>query len=173
VKSTNSVTNQLKELSLSPVGGPASSVSSNPTKSVDVHSVQLSTNPNGSQPPGGNKKKGRNNPKDGKNGNKSKDNNEKMGNSVGEGKREKCKAKFPCKLSTDDHLTHLCPKLAEAVRLLAQSPVVLTNPFPHNQCLASSSSNTGNEVGGGQNQQSQDGDCLCINMVDAKIDVAT
>jgi hypothetical protein len=30
-----------------------------------------------------------------------------------------------------------------------------------------------NAAGGGQNQQSQDGDRLCINMVDAKIDVAT
>jgi hypothetical protein len=50
---------------------------------------------------------------------------------------------------------------------------VLTNPFPHNQHLASSSSNAGNAVGGGQNHQSQDGDRLCINMVDAKIDVAT
>jgi hypothetical protein len=47
------------------------------------------------------------------------------------------------------------------------------NPFPHNQHLASSSSNSGNEAGGGQNQQSQDGNCLCINMVHEKIDVAT
>jgi hypothetical protein len=81
--------------------------------------MQSSTNPNGSQPPGGNKKKGRNNRKGGKNVNKSKDNNEKTGNSVGEGKREKRKAKFLCKLCTDDHLTHLCSKLAEAARLLA------------------------------------------------------
>jgi hypothetical protein len=59
VKSADSETNQLKELSLSQsVGGPASSVSSNPTQSADVHSMQSSTNPNGSQPPGGNKKKG-------------------------------------------------------------------------------------------------------------------
>jgi hypothetical protein len=155
VKSTDSVTNQLKELSLSQsAGGPASSVSSNPTQSADVHSVQSSTNPNGNQQPGGNKKKGRNNRKGGKNGNKPKDNNnnEKMGSNVGEGKREKRKVKFPCKLCTDDHLTHLCPKLAEAARLLAQSPIVLTNPFPHNQHLASSSSNTGNAAGGGQNQ---------------------
>ena len=49
---------------------------------------------------------------------------------------------------------------------------MLTNPFPH-QHLASSSSNVGNVAGGGQNQQSQDGDRLCINMVDEKIDVAT
>jgi hypothetical protein len=90
--------------------------------------VQSLTNPNGSQPPGGNNKKGRNNPKDGKNGNKSKDNNEKMGNSVGEGKREKCKAKFPCKISTDDHLTHLCPKLVEAV-VNSQNETVLSAEF--------------------------------------------
>jgi hypothetical protein len=67
----------------------------------------------------------------------------------------------------------LCPKLVEVARLLAQSPVVLANPFPHNHHLASSSSNTENAAGGGQNQQSQDGDHLCINMVDAKIHVAT
>jgi hypothetical protein len=59
------------------------------------------------------------------------------------------------------------------MRLLVQSLAVLTNPFPHNQQLASSSSNAGNVVGGGQNQQLQDGDRLCINMVDVKIDVAT
>jgi hypothetical protein len=40
VKSADSVTNQLKELSLSQsVGDPTSYVSSNPTQSVDVHSV--------------------------------------------------------------------------------------------------------------------------------------
>jgi hypothetical protein len=68
VKSTDLVTNQLKELSLSQsAGGLASSMSSNPTQSVDVHSMQSLTNPNGSQQPGGNKKKGRNNRKGGKN----------------------------------------------------------------------------------------------------------
>jgi hypothetical protein len=89
VKSADSVTNQLKELSLSQsAGGPASSVSSNPTQSADVHSVQSSSNPNGNQQPGGNKKKGCNNRKGGKNGNKPKDNNnnEKTSNNAGEGK---------------------------------------------------------------------------------------
>jgi hypothetical protein len=64
------------------------SVNSNPTQSVDVHSVQSSTNPNGNQQPRGNKKKGRNSRKGGKNGNKPKDNNnnEKMGSNAGEGK---------------------------------------------------------------------------------------
>jgi hypothetical protein len=49
VKSIDSLMNQLKELSLSQFArGPTSSVSSNPTQSTDVHSVQSSTNPNGS-----------------------------------------------------------------------------------------------------------------------------
>jgi hypothetical protein len=93
VKSADLVTSQLKELSLNQsVGGPTSSVSSTPTQSVDVHSVQSSTNPNGNQQPGGNKKKGRgNNRKGGKNNNKPKDNgnNEKSNNNVGEGKKER------------------------------------------------------------------------------------
>jgi hypothetical protein len=50
---------------------------------------------------------------------------------------------------------------------------VLTNHFPHNQHLASSSSNTGKASGGSQNPPSQDGDYVCINMVDTKIDIAT
>jgi hypothetical protein len=59
------------------------------------------------------------------------------------------------------------------LRILSQSPVVLTNPFPHNQQLASRSSNAENAAGGGQNQQSQDEDRLCINMVDVKINITT
>jgi hypothetical protein len=144
VKSVDSAMSHLKTLSLNQsAGGPASSVSSNPTQSKDVHSVQSSKNPNGDQQLGGNKRKGRNNRKGGKNGNKpkDKDNNGKPNDNVGEGKKEKRKVKFPCKLCTDDHLTHLCPKLAEAVRLLNLPPAVLTNPFPHNQHLASSSLN--------------------------------
>jgi hypothetical protein len=147
VKSADLVTSQLKELSLSQfVGGQASSVSSTPTQSVDVHSVQSSTNPNGNQQPGGNKRKGcGNNHKGGRNNNNNKPkdnaNNEKSNNNVGEGKKERRKVKFPCKICTDDHLTHLCPKLAEVVRLLSLPPVVLTNPFMHNQHMASSSLN--------------------------------
>jgi hypothetical protein len=91
-------------------------VSSNPTQSADVHSVQSSTDPNGNQQPVGNKNKGHNNNrKGGNNNNKPKDNgnNEKMNNNVGEGKKERRKVKFTCNLCTDDHLTHLCPKLAK------------------------------------------------------------
>jgi hypothetical protein len=65
------------------------------------------------------------------------------------------------------------PNLQKLRGYYLNRPPVLTNPFPHNQHLASSSSNAGNAAGGGQNQQLQDGDRLCINMVDAKIDVAT
>jgi hypothetical protein len=47
VKSTDSLTSHLKELSLNQSArGPASSVSSNPTQSTNVHSVQSSANPN-------------------------------------------------------------------------------------------------------------------------------
>jgi hypothetical protein len=69
--------------------------------------------------------------------------------------------KFPCKLCTDDHLTHLCPKLTEVARILNLLSVVLINPFPHNHHLASSSSNAGNAHGGSQNPLSQDGDRFC------------
>jgi hypothetical protein len=87
VKSVDSLTNQLKELSLIQFARElTSSVPSNPTQSIYVHSVQSLTNLNGSQQLGGNKKKGRNNRKGGKNGNKAKDINEKMGINVGEGK---------------------------------------------------------------------------------------
>jgi hypothetical protein len=81
--------------------------------------------------------------------------------------------KFPCKLCTDDHLTHLCPKLMEAARLLSLPPDVLTNPFPHNQHMALISSNARNATSGSQNPPVQDGDCLCINMVKSQVNVAT
>jgi hypothetical protein len=46
------------------------------------------------------------------------------------------KVKFACKLYNDFHLTHFCPKLDEAKRLLdqkniTQQTVVLSNSFPH------------------------------------------
>jgi hypothetical protein len=41
----------------------------------------------------------------------------------------------------EDHPTHLCPRLAEAQKLLVQQqPVVLTNPFPHGKNLTQASS---------------------------------
>jgi hypothetical protein len=89
VKYIDSVKIHLKELSLNQsVGGAILSMSSNPTHSVDVQSVQSLANPNGNQKPGRNKKKGSNNRKGGKNCNKPKDNgnNERKNNNVGEGK---------------------------------------------------------------------------------------
>ena len=46
------------------------------------------------------------------------------------------KMKFPCKLCGEAHLTHLCPKISEAKRLLgkpnaAQQTAVLSNLFHH------------------------------------------
>jgi hypothetical protein len=138
--------------------------------------MQSSKNPNGDQKPNGNKRKGRNNCKGGNNNNnkpKEKDNNGKHNDNDGERKKEKCKVKFLCKLCTNGHLTQLCPKLVEARRILNLPPAVLTNPFPHNQHLASSSLSAENASGGSQNPQSQDGDRVFINMVDVKIDIAT
>jgi hypothetical protein len=156
-------------------GGPASSGSSKPTQSRDVHSVQSSKNPNGDQQPDGNKRKVQTSRKGGKNGNKpkEKDNNGKQNDNVGEEKKEKRKVKFPCKLCTDGHLTHLCPKLMDAMMLFNLLPAVMMNSFSHNQHLASSFANTGNVAGGSQNPPLQDGDHVCINTVDEKIDIAT
>jgi hypothetical protein len=81
--------------------------------------------------------------------------------------------KFPCKLCKEDHLTHLCPKIEEASRLIAQHPVVLTNPFPHNQNMTSGASNTRNASSGSQNPSAHDGGHQCINMVRSEISVAT
>jgi hypothetical protein len=116
-----------------------------------------------------------NNRKGGRNNNKTKDsaNNDRSNTNVGEGKKEKRKVKFPCKLCKDDHLTHLCPKLEEASRLLSQLPSVLTNPFPHNKHMASGSFNTKNVSSGNQNPLAHEGDRLCVNMVKSQINVAT
>jgi hypothetical protein len=153
-------------------------VSSTPTQSMDLHYVQSSTNLNGNKKPGGNKRKGRGNNRKGgmnNNNNKPKDNynNEKSNNDVGDGSKERRKVKFPCKLYTDDHLTHSCPKLVEVARLLSLPSTMLNNPFLHKQHMASSSSNVINAKNGSQNSLTQDGDHLCINMVKSEVNVAT
>jgi hypothetical protein len=151
-------------------------VSSTPTQSTDIHYVHSSTNPNGNQQPGGNKKKGcGNNCKGGRNDNKAKDNanNYRLKFNVGEGNKEKRKVKFPCNIYTYYHLTHLCPKLEEATRILSLPPSMMTSPFPHNKHMASSSFNVGNVVSGIQNHPTHEGDRLCVNMVKSQINVAT
>jgi hypothetical protein len=80
---------------------------------------------------------------------------------------------FPCKLCIDDHLTHLFPKLMEFARILSLPPAVLTNPFPHNQHMASISLNAKNAASGSQNPPTQYNDHLCINMVKYEVNVST
>jgi hypothetical protein len=100
-----------------------------PTQTSYVNSVK-STNPNATQQPDGKKKQ----QKKGKGDNK-------PTNNASEGNTKKKKSKYPCNLCTEDHLTHQCPQLAKAQKLLAQQqPVMLTNPFPHGKNLTQSSS---------------------------------
>jgi hypothetical protein len=89
-----------------------------------------STNPKANQQPDGKKKQRKKGKGD-----------KKPTNNVGGGNIEKKKSKYPCNLCMEDHPTHLCPRLAEAQKLLAQQqPVVLTNPFPHGKNLTQASS---------------------------------
>ena len=84
--------------------------------------------PKGTQQPGGKNKKG----KDKKGGEKNKNKNVKSDANVGGAKKEKKKVKFPCKICSDDHLTHQFPKMEEAQCLLVQQHhLVLKNLFPH------------------------------------------
>ena len=64
----------------------------------------------GNQQPGGKKKKGK---KGEGNQNKPKPTNNADG-----GEKEKNKVKFPCKLCQEDHLTHQCPLIDQAQKLL-------------------------------------------------------
>jgi hypothetical protein len=178
VKYIDLVTGHLKELYLSySIGGQASSVSYTPTQLTEIHSMQSSTKPNRNQQPGGNKSKGRvKNHKGGRNNdNKPKDdaNNDRLKVNAGEGNKEKRKVKFPYNICIDDNLTHLCPKLEEAARLLSLPPTVLANPFFHNQHMTSSSSNSINSMIGSQKPPTHDSGRLCINMVKSQINVAT
>jgi hypothetical protein len=103
-KPTDQLTNQLQQLSIQQTVANQTPSSASPvTQTSDVHSVQ-STNPKGNQQTEG-KRKSKN--KKGKG-------DKKVVNNVGEGKNEKRKVKFLCKLCTDDHLTHQFPRLEEA-----------------------------------------------------------
>jgi hypothetical protein len=56
--------------------------------------------------------------------------------------------RYPCNLCTEDHLTHLCPRLAEAQKFVTQQQhAMLTNPFQHGKNLTQASAST---EGGGQ-----------------------
>ena len=77
----------------------------------------------GNQQPGGKNKKGK---KGEGNQNKQKPTNNADGR-----RKEKKKVKIPCKLCHEDHLTHQCPLMEQAQKLLkVQQPTVLKDPFP-------------------------------------------
>jgi hypothetical protein len=102
-----------------------------PTKTLDVHTVQL-TNPKATQQFEGKKKQR----KKGKGDKKPTDN-------AGGENTEKRKARYPCNLCVEDHPTHLCPRLAEAQNFVTQQqPAVLTNPFHHGQNLTQAFTST-------------------------------
>jgi hypothetical protein len=82
------------------------------------------------------------------------------------------KVKFPFKLCKYDHLTHLCPKMEEGLRLIAHQTIVLNKLFPHNQNMTSGSYNTASASSGIQNPSTHDGGHLCVNMVKSKFSVA-
>ena len=86
------------------------------------------------------------------------ENNPKPINNADGGKKEKKKVKFPCKLCQEDHLTHQCPLIDQAQKLLKnQQPTILNDPFPQGQNAASVS----NVAGGTANTPDQN----YINMV--------
>jgi hypothetical protein len=65
----------------------------------------------------------------------------------------------PC---AEDHPTHLCPRLAEVQKLLAQQqPAMLTNPFPHGKNLTQASVNVD---GGSQGPPSSSSNPSTLNI---------
>ena len=99
------------------------------TPTSEVLNIQKTSKKGGQKGKTKKEKKEKNTNATGNSGNNDKEEDE------GDNKKKR-KVKFPCKLCNDFHLTHFCPKLDEAKRLLdqkntAQQPVVLSNPFAH------------------------------------------
>ena len=91
--------------------------------SPQSENVFVQTSQKGNQEPGGKKKRG-------KKGEGNQNKQKPMNNADG-GKKEKKKVKFSCKLCHEDELTHLCPLMEQAQKLLkAQQLDVLKDPFP-------------------------------------------
>ena len=120
----------------------------------------------GNQQPKRNKKKGKNNHKGG-NKNGDANSNDKNSRNAGGDKNSKRKVKFPCKLCKDDHLTHLCPRMEDALRFITQGQVVLTNPLPHNQNMNSRTHDPHSASGGDKNPSKTSTGHGGINMVRA------
>jgi hypothetical protein len=81
---------------------------------------------------------------EGKKKQRKKGNGDKKSNdNVGGNNTEKWKVRYPCNLCMEDHLTHLCPRLAEAQKFVTQQQqAVLTNPFQHGKNLTQASART-------------------------------
>ena len=125
-------------------------------------------NPKGNQHLGRNNKKGKNNHKGG-NRNENANNRDKNTNARGD-KKPNCKVKFHCNLCKDNHLTHLCPHMEDASKFIAQGPIVLTNPLPHNQNMNLKTHDPHSTSGGDQNPSKTSTGHGCINMVhDTKV----
>ena len=104
---TVNLLNQLQQLSLQTASNNQVTSSNPPASQTSSINAVQSDNPKGNQNSNG-KKEGRGKKRswDGK------ANINKFGNNAGGGRNEsKKKVKFPCKLCSGDHLTHLCPGL--------------------------------------------------------------
>jgi hypothetical protein len=121
--------NQLQQLSIQHIAAnQTTSLVSPPTQTSEVHTVQL-TNPKATQQPEGKKKQ-----------RKKRKGNKKPNDNAGGDNTEKQKARYPCNLYAEDHLTHLCPRLAKAQKFVTQQQqAVLTNPFQHGKNLTQAS----------------------------------
>ena len=127
-----SLTKQIHQLSVKQSTVEAAKAAPSPQNA----NVFAQTSQKGSQQPDEKKKKG----KKGE-GNQNKP---KPANNADGGKKEKKWLKFPCKLCQEDHLTHLCPLMDQAQKLLkAQQPAVLKDPFRQGQNSASASNVAG------------------------------
>ena len=102
----NQVTNALIQVSLQ-----SNATTSQTTPILEVLNVQKTSKKRGQKGKTKKEKKEKNVNTIGNGGNNDKDEDE------GDNKKKR-KVKFPCKLCNDFHLTHFCPKLDEAKRLL-------------------------------------------------------
>jgi ribosomal protein L44E len=129
---TKQLTKQLQKLSIQHTTASQTIALASPsTKMSEVHTVQ-STNPKATQQPEGKTKQR----KKGKGDKKPTDNN-------GGDKTKKWKVRYPCNLCVEDHLTHLCPRLAEGQNFVTQQQqAMLTNTFQHGKNLTQASGST-------------------------------
>ena len=74
---------------------------------------------------------------------------------------------FPCKLCKEDHLTHSCPHMEDALRFIAQGLAMLTNPLPNNQNMNSRTIDPGFASGGNKNPSKDASVHGYINMMSA------